>query len=61
MTTGSICPVAGLYRSTCADHVLLRIKKGDKKPPCPRCHKPTVWEWVRRDIEEKKPKRGNGD
>jgi hypothetical protein len=60
MTTGTICPVAGFYRTSCADHVKLRIKKGEKKPVCPRCHKPTVWAWVSVDGEEKKPKRGNG-
>jgi hypothetical protein len=42
--TGSICAVAGSYRSNCACHAEIRLKAGERRPPCPRCGKSVLFE-----------------
>jgi hypothetical protein len=44
--TGTICAVAGTYRSSCACATTVALRNGQRKPPCPTCGRTVEWSLV---------------
>ena len=46
-TTGSECPMSGIYRGDCTCSKEIALSKGETFPPCSGCKKTINWTLVR--------------